>query len=115
MKALQYILYGIILGHFLTRSWSKLRCDTPKGRYVVLADHCAYKDVYYLVGTVDTSAQLDLVYDAIDRSTFFDPVIYDTTVASQREELKGIFVNDFDTLTVDERIDLADARDLCIH
>ena len=54
-------------------------------------------------------------YDAIDRSTFFDPVIYDTTVASQREELKGIFVNDFDTLSVDERIDLADARELCIH
>lgn len=113
MKNLQFILYGIILGHFLSRSWTKLRCDTPRGRYVVLADHCAYKDVYFMLGTVDTTDQMDLVYDAIDRSTFFDPVIIDTTVAAQREELKGICVNDFRELTVDERMDLADARDLC--
>ena len=66
-----------------------------------------------MLGTVDTTAQLDLVYDAIDRSTFFDPVIIDTTVAAQREELKGICVNDFTTLTVDERMDLTDARNLC--
>ena len=113
MKVLSYILYGLVLGRWVLKMGRRLVPTTTPGRYVVVAEHCNYNNLYVLVGRLDSRDKAQAVYDAIDASMFFMGEIYDSYHPDGAASIAAHELTPFADLSVDERLDLAEAQSLC--
>lgn len=114
MNYLTPVLYGIIVGNFLWNTWGKLVKRDMKNRYAVVAQHCNFVDVNVLIGYCSTQSELNAVIDLVDDSTFFMGASYDMFDGNDVLVFNNLKVTDFNRLSVDERMDLEDARALCV-
>lgn len=89
MKILQYILYGVIVGHWLLGVRGRLSTCKVQGRYAVVAAHSS-KNEYILVGTTIDERKADDVVRFVDENTeFYIPVCYDLLDPNNRTEFSS--------------------------
>lgn len=113
MNYLTPVLYGCILGNFLLKAGRRLVPGHMSGRYVIIAEHCNYADMFVEVGRVDTKMQAESAWQSVDDSMFFMGIIYDLLNPDDAQSLANLHIQDFGTLSVDEKHDLQEARFLC--
>lgn len=113
MKHLTEILYGCILGHFITRAREKLVKPATRNRFAIVADHCNWVDIKVFLGYCDTRDQMRMAYDLIDDSMFFMPSVYDLWDPGDRCDFNLGGFKGFDMLAADEQMDLMEAKRLC--
>lgn len=113
MGRIQEILYGIIVGHFVTNVVGKLCHTSTSRRYAIVADHCNFNDFFVLVGHCGTAAQARTASDAVEESMFYTCLIYDMLDADDRDGFNTLNFHRYDSLPFDEKKDLANARELC--
>ena len=86
MKILQYILYGVIVGHWLLCVKGRLSTCKVQGRYAVVAAHSS-KNEYILVGNTMDEVKAEDVTRFVDENTvFYIPVCYDLLGPDNRKE-----------------------------
>lgn len=89
MKYLQYILYGVIVGHWLRGVKDRLSTCKVQGRYAVVAAHSS-KNEYILVGTTMDEENADDVVKFVDENTlFYIPICYDLLDHNNRTEFSS--------------------------
>ena len=111
MKSLQYILYGIIIGHWLTNVKKRIFPGKVLGRYAVVGMHSG-KEEYILVGrSGDREKALNATNFLEDNSMFYIGLCYDLLDPDDRVEFEAKlycpYVEDEDAVVVSE------ARRLC--
>ena len=86
MKYLQYIIYGVIVGHWLLGVKCRISTCKVQGRYAVVGAHSS-KNEYILVGNTMDEKKADDVARFVDENTqFYIPVCYDLLDPNNREE-----------------------------
>ena len=86
MKILQYILYGVIVGHWLLGVKGCLSTCKVQGRFAVVAAHSS-KNEYILVGNTMDEGKAEDVTRFVDENTmFYIPVCYDLLDPNNRAE-----------------------------
>ena len=86
MKYLQYIIYGVIMGHWLLAVKGRLSTCKVQGRYAVVAAH-SNKNEYILVGnTMDEGKAEDVTRFVDENTVFYIPVCYDLLDPNDRTE-----------------------------
>ena len=86
MKYLQYIIYGVIVGHWLLCLKGRLSTCKVQGRYAVVAAHSS-KNEYILVGyTMDERKAEDATRFVDENTQFYIPVCYDLFDHNNRAE-----------------------------
>ena len=89
MKYLQYIIYGVIVGHWLLGVKGRLSTCKVQGRYAVVAAHSS-KNEYILVGNTMDERKAEDVTRFVDENTlFYIPVCYDLLDPNNREEFSS--------------------------
>ena len=89
MKSLQYILYGIIIGHWLMHVRERLCADKVKDRYAVVGMHSS-KDEYIFVGlSSDRHKALDATSHIEDNSICYIGICYDLCDPDDRNEFES--------------------------
>lgn len=111
MKILQCILYGVIIGHWLTNVKKRIFPGKVLGRYAVVGMHSS-KEEYILVGrSGDRAKALNATNFLEDNSMFYIGLCYDLLDPSDRIEFESKlfcpYVEDEDTVAISE------ARHLC--
>lgn len=111
MKSIQYILYGLILGHWLTNIKKRIFPGKVQGRYAVVGMH-SHKDEFVLVGrTGDKEKALNVTNFVEDNSMCYIGLCYDLLDPDDRAEFEAKlycpYVEDEDSVVVSE------ARRLC--
>lgn len=111
MKSLQYILYGIIIGHWLTNVRKRIFPGKVLGRYAVVGMH-RHNEEYVLVGrSADRDKALNATNFVEDNAMCYIGICYDLMDPSDRAEFESKlfcpYVEDEDTLAISE------ARRLC--
>ena len=110
MKYLQYIIYGVIMGHWLLGVKGRLkgRLSTCKvqGRYAVVCAHCS-KDEYILVGSTMDKGKAEDATKFVDENTlFYIPVCYDLLDPDYRTEFDAklfcTYVEDKDRAVIED-------------
>lgn len=117
MKSLQYILYGIIIGHWLTNVKKRLTpTDGNRGRYVIVAMH-SMREEFILVGRCATSSRAQELAQIIeDETNEYITIIYDCYNKDDLNELQGKIesriLQSHSNNPDDQRI-LEDVSDMC--
>lgn len=89
MKSLQYILYGIIIGHWLTNVKKRIAPGKTPGRYVVVGMH-SNKEEYILVGqSGDREKALNATNFFEENSMFYIALCYDLLDPDDRAEFEA--------------------------
>jgi hypothetical protein len=106
MKSIQYILYGLILGHWLTNIKKRIFPGKVQGRYAVVGMH-SHKDEFVLVGrTGDKEKALNVTNFVEDNSMCYIGLCYDLLDPDDRAEFEGKlycpYVEDEDSVVVSE-------------
>ena len=106
MKSLQRILYGIIIGHWLTNVKKRIFPGKVQGRYAVVAMH-SNKEEYVLVGRTSERDKALNVTDFVEgNAMFYIAICYDLMDPSDRAEFESKlfcpFVEDEDTVAISE-------------
>lgn len=117
MKSLQYILYGIIIGHWLLNVKRRLTpTDSNRGRYVIVAMH-SMREEFILVGRCATSSRAQELAQIIeDETNEYITIIYDCYNKDDLNELQGKIesriLQSRSNNPADQRI-LEDVSDMC--
>lgn len=106
MKSIQYILYGLILGHWLTNIKKRIFPGKVQGRYAVVGMH-SHKDEFILVGrTGDKEKALNVTNFVEDNSMCYIGLCYDLLDPDDRAEFEAKlycpYVEDEDSVVVSE-------------
>lgn len=106
MKSIQYILYGLILGHWLTNIKKRIFPGKVQGRYAVVGMH-SHKDEFVLVGrTGDKEKALNVTNFVEDNSMCYIGLCYDLLDPDDRAEFEAKlycpYVEDEDSVVVSE-------------
>ena len=106
MKSQQYILYGLILGHWLTNIKKRIFPGKVLGRYAVVAMH-SHKEEYVLVGRTSERDKALNVTDFVDNNTMcYIGICYDLMNPGDRAEFESKlfcpYVEDKDTVAISE-------------
>lgn len=90
MKSLQYILYGLIIGHWLLNVKRRLTpTESNRGRFVIVAMH-SMRDEFILVGRCATSSRAQELAQIIeDETNEYITIIYDCYNKDDLNELQG--------------------------
>ena len=117
MKSLQYILYGLIIGHWLLNVKRRLTpTESNRGRYVIVAMH-SMRDEFILVGRCATSSRAQELAQIIeDETNEYITIIYDCYNKDDLNELQGKIesriLQSRSNNPADQRI-LEDVSDMC--
>ena len=111
MKSLQYILYGVIIGHWLLHVRERIFPGNVLERYAVVAMH-SYKEEYVLVGRTSERDKALNATDFVEGNTMrYIGVCYDLMNPIDRAEFESKlfcpYVEDEDSVVISE------ARRLC--
>lgn len=106
MNSIQYILYGLILGHWLTNIKKRIFPGKVQGRYAVVGMH-SNKDEFILVGrTGDKEKALNVTNFVEDNSMCYIGLCYDLLDPDDRAEFEAklycAYVEDEDSVVVSE-------------
>ena len=106
MKSLQYILYGLILGHWLANIKKRIFPGKVLGRYAVVGMH-SHKEEYVLVGrTSERDKALNVTDFVEDNAMCYIGICYDLMDPSDRAEFESKlfcpYVEDEDAVVVSE-------------
>ena len=106
MKSLQHILYGLILGHWLTNIKKRIFPGKVLGRYAVVAMH-SHKEEYVLVGRTSERDKALHVTDFVeDNAMCYIGICYDVMDPGDRAEFESKlfcpYVDDEDAALVSE-------------
>ena len=106
MKSLQYIIYGLILGHWLANIKKRIFPGNVQGRYAVVAMH-SHKEEYVLVGrSADREKALNVTNFVEDNAMCYIGICYDLMDPVDRAEfeckLLCPYVEDRDSVVVSE-------------
>ena len=106
MKSLQYILYGLILGRWLTNIKKRIFPGKVLGRYAVVAMH-SHKEEYVLVGrTSERDKALNATNFVEDNAMCYIGICYDLMDPGDRAEFDSKlfcpYVDDEDSVVVSE-------------
>lgn len=89
MKRLQYILYGIIIGHWLLHVKERITPGKTTGRYAIVGMHSG-KEEYIFVGQCDDREQAHKAANYLeDNSMFYIALCYDLYDPSDRAEFES--------------------------
>lgn len=89
MKYLQYIIYGVILGHWLRGVKGRISTCKVKGRYAVVAMH-THKEEYVLVGrSGDKHRALSSTNFVENNSMCYIGICYDLMDPGDRKEFEA--------------------------
>ena len=89
MKSLQYILYGIIVGHWLLNVKKRITPGKIQGRYVVVGMH-SNREEYILVGhSGDRERALNATNFFEENSMFYIALCYDMLDPDDRAEFEA--------------------------
>lgn len=117
MKSLQYILYGLIIGHWLLNVKRRLTpTESNRGRFVIVAMH-SMRDEFILVGRCATSSRAQELAQIIeDETNEYITIIYDCYIKDDLNELQGKIesrvLQSRSNNPADQRI-LEDVSDMC--
>lgn len=103
---MQSILYGIIIGHWLTNVKKRIFPGNVQGRYAVVGMH-SHKDEFILVGrTGDKEKALNVTNFVEDNSMCYIGLCYDLLDPDDRAEFEAKmycpYVEDEDSMVVSE-------------
>ena len=88
MKSLQYILYGLILGNWLSNIKKRIFPGEVQGRYAVVAMH-SHKEEYVLVGrSADREKALNVTNFVEDNAMCYISICYDLMDPGDRAEFE---------------------------
>lgn len=88
MKYLQHILYGLIIGHWLTNVKGRLWPSNGVARYVVVALHSMRDDKVIVGYTPSSRVAEDAASDIEDLTIGYMGIAYDLTNPSDRDEFR---------------------------
>lgn len=117
MRYLQYILYGLIIGHWLMNVKRRLcACNGNRGRYVIVAMHYM-REEFILVGRCATSSRAQELAQIIeDETNDYITIIYDCfnkdDLNEIQEKLESGLMRCQSSNPDDQRI-LEDVSDMC--
>lgn len=95
MKSLQYILYGIIIGHWLMHVRERLCAGQVKDRYAVVGMHSS-KDEYIFVGlSSDRQKALEATSHIEENSICYIGICYDLCDPDDRNEFESKTISHF--------------------
>lgn len=106
MKSLQYILYGIIIGHWLLHVRERIFPGKVLGRFAVVGMH-SHKEEYILVGrSGDREKALNATNFVEDNTMCYIGICYDLMDPSDRADFEAKlycpYVEDEDAVVVSE-------------
>lgn len=117
MQYLKFILYGCIIGHWLTNVKRRLTpTDGNRGRYVIVAMH-SMREEFILVGRCATSSRAQELAQIIeDETNEYITIIYDCynkdDLNELQEKIESRILQSRSNNPDDQRI-LEDVSDLC--
>lgn len=90
MKILHYILYGVIVGHWLMNVKRRMTpTDGSRGRYAVVAMH-VHKEEYVLVGRTNDMLKAEAATDVIEANAMcYIGLCYDLMDPADRAEFNA--------------------------
>lgn len=89
MKILQYILYGVIVGHWLRSVKDRLSTCKVQDRYAVVAAHSSKNEYVLVGGTMDEEKAEDVTRFVDENTKFYIPVLYDLLDHNNRTEFSS--------------------------
>ena len=106
MKSLQYILYGVIISHWLLHVRERIFPDNVLVRYAVVAMH-SHKEEYVLVGrTSERDNALNVTNFVEDNAICYISICYDLMDPGDRAEFESklfcAYVDDEDAVVISE-------------
>ena len=91
MKYLQYIIYGIIVGHWLLGVRGRLSTCKVQGRYAVVAMH-VHKEEFVLVGRTNDMLKAEAATDVIEANAMcYIGLCYDLMDPADRADFDSKF------------------------
>lgn len=89
MKYLQYILYGIIIGHWLANIKKRIFPGKVQGRYAVVGMHSSKAEFIFVGRSTDKSKALDATGHIEDNSMCYIGLCYDLCDPVDRDEFES--------------------------
>ena len=108
MKYLQYIIYGIIVGHWLLGVRGRLSTCKVQGRYAVVAMH-VHKEEFVLVGRTNDMLKAEAATDVIEANAMcYIGLCYDLMDPDDRADFDSKFF--FPYIEDEDRTAIENAR-----
>ena len=89
MKSIQYILYGIIIGHWLLNVKGRLCTGKVEDRYAVVGMHSSKNEFIFVGRSTDKSKALDATNHIEDNSMCYIGICYDLCDPGDRDEFES--------------------------
>ncbi len=111
MKSISYILYGLVIGHWLVGVKERLWPHKRTGRYVLVAMHSMHEE-FYEVGRTSQRSAAESAANVIEEMTInYISIIYDLLDPADKEEY--MCKNFVITPEAEDIAELSAARAIC--
>lgn len=91
MKILHYILYGVIVGHWLLGVKGRISSRKARGRYAVVVMH-VHKEEYVLVGCTNDRLKAEAATDVVEENAMcYIGLCYDLMDPADRADFDSKF------------------------
>lgn len=89
MKSLQYILYGIIIGHWLLNVKGRLSASKTPGRYAIVGMHSSKEEFIFVGQCYGREQAIKATNYLEDNSMFYIALCYDLYDPADRAEFES--------------------------
>lgn len=95
MKSLQWIVYGVIIGHWLTNVKGRLCAGKVEDRYAVVGMHSSKNEFIFVGRSTDKSKALDATNHIEENSMCYIGICYDLCDPGDRDEFESKLFSTF--------------------